>query len=190
MMQMVACRSGSCGCHAYDPGIRAWRAQNHIEPEWLLWERPEFDGVGELAVPQQVVDAVVEAALPPLETETRNPLNSHAVLAQEKGAALLGILDGRTEVNVEDWQLADHLMKVSNRTRADVQATLAKKAREVGEKRAAFKGKQADITDTHQHEAGVKRLVSKFTERLRENGDWVAFSQIKKQWTASRDRAY
>jgi len=64
MMQMVACRSGSCGCHAYDPGIRAWRAQNHIEPEWLLWEPPEFDGVGELAVPQQVIDAVVEAALP------------------------------------------------------------------------------------------------------------------------------
>src|SRR5664280_2688262 len=174
----------------YDPGIRAWRAQNHIEPEWLLWERPEFDGVGVLAVPEVIHEAVVEAALPPLETDTRNPLNSWAVLTQEKVAALLGILDRRTEVNVEDWQLADHLMQVSRRTRADVQATLAKRTEETGEKRAVMKGKQADISDAHRHEAGVKRLVPKFTERLREHEDWIGFSQIRKQWAASRDKAY
>jgi hypothetical protein len=174
----------------YDPGIRAWRERELPEPEWEVWQPPSFDGVTELSVPQQVIDAVIEAALPPLETDTRNPLNSHAVLAQEKVAALLGIHDRRTEVSVEDWQLADHLMKVSNRTRADVQATLARRAEETGEKRAVMKGKQADISDAHQHEAGVKRLVSNFAEKLCEDGDWVAFSHIKKQWTASRDRAY
>ena len=69
-------------CH--DPGIRAWRLQDHPEPEWEVWVPPSFDGVTQLSVPQQVNDAVVEAALPPLETDTRNPLNSWAVLTQEK----------------------------------------------------------------------------------------------------------
>jgi len=32
--------------------------------------------------------------------------------------------------------------------------------------------------------------VPKFTERLREHGDWIAFSQIRKQWVASRDKTY
>jgi len=40
-------------------------------------------------------------------------------------------------------------MKVSSRTRADVQATLAKKARETGESRAYMKGKQLDIEDSY-----------------------------------------
>src|SRR5664280_2316327 len=43
----------------YDPGIRAWREQGHTVPLLQMWQPPLFDGVTELAGPQQVIDCLL-----------------------------------------------------------------------------------------------------------------------------------
>ena len=127
--------------------------------------------------------------MPLAELVAVNPLDGHAVLAREKVAALLGILDGRPEVSVEDWQLAGHLMDVSDRERASVQAILTTKAVEDGERRARTAGKHAVIVDDTKYAAGVRRLAQRTAERLRVDGGWVGGAKIRK-WAAGRDREY
>jgi len=174
----------------HDPSGRAWREQGHPTPERRPpWEPPSFAGAIELAVPEVVREAVIEAAMPLAELVAVNPLDGHAVLAREKVAALLGILDGRPEVSVEDWQLAGHLMDVSDRERASVQAILTTKAVEDGERRARTAGKHAVIVDDTKYAAGVRRLAQRTAGRLRVDGGWVGGAKIRK-WAAGRDREY
>lgn len=61
------------------------------------------------------------------ESEKSDPLDGHRLLCQEKVAAALMFLDGRTDgITEQDWQLAGQVIAVSNQTRAKVQADLAR----------------------------------------------------------------
>ena len=51
-------------------------------------------------------------------------LDGHALLCRLKVAAVLGILEGRGEVNEEDWSLAGVIAAKSERTRVGVVETL------------------------------------------------------------------
>jgi hypothetical protein len=176
----------------HDANGRAWRLQGHPEPEPRVWEPPEFVGAvaAPLAVPEAVRAAVIEAATPADQLLAVNPLDGHAVLAREKVAALLGILDGRTEVSEEDWELAGHLMRVSDAQRADVQAILAAKAGKDRQQRALAAGKDAVTVDDVKHTAGVSRVAQRFAECLRSDGGWLGRNALRKRASASRDKDY
>jgi len=49
---------------------------------------------------------------------TPDPLDSHADLVKMKVAAILGVLDGRWNVTVDDWELAGQVMRTSNAVRS------------------------------------------------------------------------
>jgi hypothetical protein len=174
----------------HDPSGRAWRERGIPAPERRVWQPPSFADVIELAVPEAVRAAVIEAATPADQLLAVNPLDGHAVLAREKVAALLGIFDGRPEVSVEDWQLAGHLMNVSDAQRGEVQTILAAKAVKDGEKRALTAGKHAVIVDDTKHASGVRRVAQRFAECLRAaNGDWVGGAKLRRM-AAGRDREF
>ena len=88
--------------------------------------------------------------------------NGQQSLVRLKVAALLALLSRRLDVTEGDWQLANYVMDVSDRTRTRMRDTLRADAvqavRERAEARAAF--------DEHQDEAVVRRTAQKILARL------------------------
>nr|BFF20084.1 hypothetical protein GCM10025730_36050 [Promicromonospora thailandica] len=88
--------------------------------------------------------------------------NGQQSLVRLKVAALLALLSRRLDVTESDWQLADYIMGVSDRTRTRMydalRADAAKAARDRAEARAAF--------DEHQDDAAVHRTADKILARL------------------------
>lgn len=96
----------------------------------------------------------------------RNAIDGHAVMVRVKVAIGLMVLDGRTYLNDDDWELAGAVMDHSNATRARVQLALAgmrERNLEASAKRAAFVQTR---TLEHVADANEARLV-RVTERLR-----------------------
>jgi hypothetical protein len=58
-----------------------------------------------------------------------DPLDAHADLLRLKVAALLGIIDARTDVNPDDWQLAGLVMRTSRAVRNQVRTHAIREAR-------------------------------------------------------------
>ncbi|MFC8798006.1 hypothetical protein ACFT2C_09780 [Promicromonospora sp. NPDC057138] len=88
--------------------------------------------------------------------------NGQQSLVRLKVAALLALLARRLDVTEGDWQLADYVMDVSDRTRTRMRDALRADAvqavRERAEARAAF--------DEHQDDAVVRRTAQKILARL------------------------
>lgn len=60
-----------------------------------------------------------------------NPLDGHLLLTRLKIAFALAVLDGRIDINVDDWKLADDLLIVSAATRSEMASAVAdRRARE------------------------------------------------------------
>jgi|GEM_PF-1647568 len=78
-----------------------------------------------------------------------HPLDGHARLVRLKLAGLLAVLDGRHDINVEDWKLAGMIMAHSNSVR-DWIVREAQQAREAGELAGARRqaAAQSVIEDT------------------------------------------
>ena len=96
----------------------------------------------------------------------RNAIDGHAVMVRVKVAIGLMVLDGRTYLSDDDWELAGAVMDHSNATRARVQLALAgmrERNLEATAKRAAFVQTR---TLEHVADANEARLV-RVTERLR-----------------------
>jgi hypothetical protein len=64
-------------------------------------------------------------------------LDGHSLYTREKVAGAIALLDGNSGIGEEDWQLAGHLMVVSDQTRATVAAAL----RLAGEQRNEAQGR-------------------------------------------------
>jgi Bifunctional DNA primase/polymerase, N-terminal len=96
-------------------------------PEWpgpLEWEPPPIyaiDGVPQhypIDIDPAIVREIKEARARVGRGEVEeNPLDSHRRLLKLRVAGLLGLLDGRSAINTEDWQLADALLKHSDAVR-------------------------------------------------------------------------
>jgi hypothetical protein len=88
--------------------------------------------------------------------------NGQQSLVRLKVAALLALLSRRLDVTEGDWQLANYVMDVSDRTRTRMRDALradaAQAVRERAEARAAF--------DEHQDDAVVRRTAQKILARL------------------------
>lgn len=116
-------------------------------------------------------------------------LDGHALLAQLKTAAALGILDGRYSVTDHDWSLAEVIARKSAATRAAVQRTLAVKAAEVNYGRAKAEAERAVHVEESLVDAAVKRVCGTVVRRLRRAGDWTPRGELSRA-VAGRDRQY
>jgi hypothetical protein len=97
-----------------------------------------------------------------------NAQDGHAILTREKVAALLALLGGRLEVNLDDWKLAGEIMARSAVTRKRVERVLADKAAEAGEQRQRAEADRAVHVDDRLHErqlGRVARTIAKHVHR-------------------------
>lgn len=161
---------------ATDPG-----AIEGVEwPGELPWEPPE-PGVLEaiavtragwrrhqLEVDPAIADEVIADRLRALRTDEGEASEAHRMLARLKIAALLGILDGRLDVNMEDWKLADLIWLASREVRRGVERTLittsAAKDR-AGALRVAHREMTIEDTKAHRALISASRSVGNIVAR-------------------------
>ncbi|MEQ1703938.1 MAG: hypothetical protein ABMA25_27840, partial [Ilumatobacteraceae bacterium] len=104
-------------------------------PPWpgaLCWQPPPLRHHGGVSFPTLLtVDPTIAAEVRNAQlavsrgmTKPR-ALDEHANLMKLKVAGLLAVLDDRTDINLDDWQLAGLVMKTSNAVRAVVQAAVS-----------------------------------------------------------------
>jgi hypothetical protein len=161
-------------------------------PEPWNWQPPDTlpaidRTLRPITVCQTAADAIRQAQRDRRDGQG-DPLDGHALLTRERLAAALGILDSRYEVNDEDWQLAGHLMAVSNTTRDDVVEALAARQREANRQRGKAEAERSLIVTEAVEEAAAQRVARSIIRHLPDT-ETVPRHELRKR-LASRDRHY
>ena len=129
---------------------------------------------------QAVVDAVDDAWRRAAEG-TGDPLDGHAIFCREKVALALAVLNGRIEINDEDWALAGFQMRKSDETRAWVLTQLGKKTVEEHKQRGRNAGIQAMASADTIDATKISRAVDGIRRKLAKTpGEWVTGNDLKK----------
>jgi hypothetical protein len=121
-----------------------------------------------------------------------SPLEAHRMLRQFKNAALLAVLDGRLDINGEDWRLAALLSATSQAVLHDIHQILASQAAE----RAVLATKRAvqreaalvearSITSDQLTEAKIDRLARTMALHVHDHGEQTRKDFIRRH---RRDR--
>ena len=101
-----------------------------------------------------------------------NALNTHAMFAREKMAFALAFMDGRLEINSEDWRLSGIVADVSDwsrdRTIAAYQESKDDEARDRGQQRG-IESAAADLEKLQEQERRIQRVTDKVLSRIRES---------------------
>lgn len=124
----------------------------------------------ELVIPDTATRAMDRHRLASLRGEAVDPLDGHRMLTRLKVAAGLMVLDGRTVIDEEDWTLAGVIMRVSDRTRGDIERTLAERTRSANRARAAAKADEAEIIDDRAAERLCNRARGRLIRTLERRG--------------------
>src|SRR5690606_15048312 len=115
-----------------------------------------------------------------------DPLDAHRFLATAKIAAALALLEMREDVNDEDWQLAQHVMRVSVTTRERVKRHLV----ELGELEWKSKGRVEGIRQVAAEEAADaarrKLVKERVLKLLGDAGGELPAGAIKRGVTGSK----
>jgi hypothetical protein len=96
-------------------------------PHWpgrLDWDPPAMIAISgkvsanPLDLATQIEDEIVHARVADLKGESEgDPLDAHRRLNKLKVAGVLAVLDGRRNIDVDDWALAEKIMSVSDSVR-------------------------------------------------------------------------
>ncbi|MBH0121592.1 hypothetical protein I0Q12_19575 [Rhodococcus sp. CX] len=119
-----------------------------------------------LEVPDVARNSIDAHRLAVLRGEPVDPLDGHRMLSRLKVAAALSILDGRSIVNAEDWDLAGVIMAKSDRTRAGIEHTLTEHTRRSNRARAEMDGERAVIVDDVKAAGEYARVRKQVLARL------------------------
>lgn len=173
---------------AQDPRIRA-SLQNDWIPSLPL---PRFESYPRtIDIPdeaRQFILAGVEAAGRGAVTE----LDTHANFCREKLAFALAVLDGRTEMNVEDWELSGVVQRVSTMTRDNTVAAMEEGARNEAIDRGQLRGVEmasAEWGQQYERTRRSERVMAFILRKLDDGGpDGMTRRDIAVKM-ASRDRA-
>ena len=164
-----------------------------LEPSPLTWEAPP---TGSLASIGGIRITVCELARDTIRTNRLaqlrgklDALDGHALLAQLKTAAALGILDGRYSVTDEDWWLADVIARKSAAVRARVQETLKAKAKEVNQDKAEAEAHRAVHVAEKVEDAAIRRACQTVTRKLRREGEPMTSGALRRS-LAGKDRGH
>lgn len=94
-------------------------------------------------------------------------LDGHAMLARLKIAAALAILESRTNITDEDWDLAGTIHAKSLATRAAVTDTITAANVESNRRRAMADAGRAVLVDEHKEDAKVRRVAALIVRKVR-----------------------
>lgn len=169
----------------------AWRgAERPSEPGQLEWRCP--DTFGYLDVCAEAIQAIEEAdeerAYAPI-TQTDFALDAHKLLTRLKVAAALGLLEGRPEVAKQDWERAEVVIEVSDRTRAickaEVAYVAAAKNRSIGNARAGQELQIREALDRSDFDKAVTRVLL-CLDRHSEDEGWLSRAALQQQCSGHR----
>ena len=160
----------------------------------LLSQR-DLSAAGVVSIPDEARSEIIAARVRSMggggeAGAEEDMMESHRLFAREKFAFALAFLDGRTDVDSEDWRLAGIASEVSTWMRVKAQEAYQKgkeaDSREVGRQRGLASDEQR-ITETNAREDHVRRVAQWIVKRLREKGRQSQGTLNKAM--ASRDRA-
>lgn len=95
-----------------------------------------------------------------------DPLDGHLMLTQLKVSFALALLESRRDISEDDWRIAGHLIEVSNRTRADMRATLADSSKRANIARAHAQADRQQVIDGRLVEDRQRRVANAIVRRL------------------------
>lgn len=155
-------------------------------PRPYVWEPPHFppddEGVYTMPVCQEIRDYFEEASHIRVTggNRKRNPLDGHGDLARLKMAAALGLMDGRADVNAEDWELSGYLMSVSRRTRDEIVETLNVVRQKIKTQSHADEAAKAVAVADRLRKVDVARTEKRILVVLKKKaGQWLGMSSVK-----------
>lgn len=150
------------------------------EPAPLLWQPPDWSRVetvktgGIVRKIMKVCETARQAIIGARKARRKGDgaaLDGHALLTRLKVAAALAILDGRTEVLDEDWELAGAIMAESDEQRARCQQALAEASRDQNRRTGEAEAHRALVIDERVETEKLKRAVQRIKRYLTRAGD-------------------
>lgn len=135
-----------------------------------------------IGVPDEVREVIGQARAARARGEGE-ALDGHSLFTREKVAAALMFLDGRTEMSVEDWELATAIMRVSDLTRAHCEQTLrdARKRSEDARTRAAIE--RANQLSESEDARAIQRVAQVMLRRLARADGECSWSELRRAVT-------
>jgi hypothetical protein len=165
-----------------EPGtIISWKV-----PDCVLDWKPGRNKPYFIEVCQKATDKIRSARLPVLRGET-DGLEGHKLYTRLKVAAALALLDGGTEVNDEDWDLAGYLIHVSDGVRNRAEEELRRKAVKAAHTQGRMEGVRAVAASETTHKLTNDRIGKKVIELMPDGHEWASGRDIKNK-IAARDR--
>lgn len=170
-------------------------------PEWPLDSLGDYQVIplpsqrdlrpGPVAIPDEARDEIIAARVRSMTGEgDDDPLESHRLFAREKFAFALAFLNGRAEIDGEDWRLAGIASDVSTWMRLKAAEAYRRgkeeASREIGHQRGLAADEQR-ITETRSREDHVERVAKWIVKRLRTQRGGHTQGALRKAM-ASRDR--
>ncbi|WP_274029465.1 hypothetical protein [Streptomyces sp. MMBL 11-1] len=158
-----------------DPAIPS-RIQD--KPDWpgVLEHQPQFKEPGadlDITFPPEVQQELWDINIKRSRGEVEvDELNGHEQLTRIKVSALLALLDMRTEVNLEDWELSKVIWEASCALRNALVEKAKRKAAQEQEERTKQKVDQAVRTHSAVSDAdrAIKRVARTIAKKVSENG--------------------
>ncbi|MGW4120752.1 hypothetical protein [Nocardia sp. NPDC004711] len=134
-----------------------------------------------VAVPESVVAPLKEIRLRMLRDDPRvDPLDGHRGLTRLKVAFAFAVLAGRSSrVTEDDWELAGHLMQVSDRTRGQIESVLQEQGRAANYARAHSEADRAEVLEQRKLEREQARVKKSVTVKLA-RGQWVSRGELNR----------
>lgn len=136
------------------------QVKGQLEP--APFDIPRFGGVGDRATPQFRALPEMEAAQEEQDLAasegTHDRGRSHEVLQRSKIACVLAALDGRTNLVIEDWHLAGHLIDHSREMDKAIRKAQNTAARKEAGKSGALLGLRMGAADETKEEYAIERV--------------------------------
>lgn len=164
------------------------------EPEPLEWALPteprlaNVHGLTVIDVPEHVRATVVANRQAKLRGEG-DALDGHAMLARLKAAAAFALLEQRTRIDDQDWDLSGTLMAVSDACRAGVQAHLSQTRKASNVARGEAEAERVLLVSERVEEAAIKRVAQGIRRHLTKAGGDMARSDLRRK-ISSPDRPH
>jgi hypothetical protein len=186
---------------AGDPGMSRKHRRDNLTPmvwrtpDWMAARRGEVLGdearflIGE---PDACVDAILSAresrgTAKVGAVDAVNALDSHAVLTRTKVAAAFAIMDGRVEINDEDWDLSGVIMHVSDTQRALCLRVLRREAEKSNVAKALAEADRTLVVEEHIDRTkvakcaeAVKRVLAR-AGATRAAGEWMPSGKLREK---------
>lgn len=153
-------------------------------PPYTAWQYPRT-----LQIPWAATELIRDERARSMQG-SQDALDGHALFIREKFAYGLAVLDGRDEMNDEDWRLSGTASRVSDMTREWVASQLDVAARADAEKRGTLQGVSIAAADEEKMRVNNKRLSRIAKWIMGKLGEASATTGALVRAAPSRDRNY